>query len=159
MWTTEQTLRNNYGDMLVEREDGTFGFQDPPEGLSEGEYRLYNTLGVMYVLYAEDFGTKFDIGTEDQDKLDSYHLYYDILNKEIWPRPYFTDDLSYRATELRTDIFNTVSQMKARWITGQGDVEAEWDGFISNLKTMGIEEYISLYQQAYDVYINAFTAE
>ena len=151
-WTTEQTLRNNYGATLVEREDGTFGFQDPPGGVSLAEYQMYNCLGVNFVLYAEDFGTKFDISIEDSVKKASYELYLDVLNDEIWPRPFFPEDLAFRANELRTDIFNTVNQMKASWITGQSDIDADWEGYLKNLQKMGIDEFVSLYQEAYDVY-------
>ena len=157
MWTTEQTLRNSYGpvgDVLIQREDGTYGFQDPPGGISLGEYLMYNTMGVgMFVLYPEDYGTLFDISITDQLMWASYELYEPILNKEIWPRPFFTEGLAMRAAELRTDIFNTVNQKKAMWVTGQADIDAEWDAFQANLKKMGVEEFIGICQQAYDIFM------
>lgn len=159
MWTTEQTLINNYGplgEVLIQKEDGTFGFQSPPGGLSLAEYQLNNALGVYFVLYPEDFGTKFEISQEDATKKASYELYHDILNTHIWPRPFFTADQATHASELRTDIFNTVNQMKAMWVTGQADINADWDTYLANLKKMGIDEFISIYQEAYDVYYEAF---
>ena len=34
-----------------------------------------------------------------------------------------------------------------------GVTDATWNNFISTLKRIGVEEYIALYQKAYDVYI------
>ena len=57
--------------------------------------------------------------------------------------------------ELRTDIFSLVNQKKADWITGNGDIEAEWDAYCEQLKKMNLDELVQLMQDAYDNYMAA----
>lgn len=49
-------------------------------------------------------------------------------------------------SELDTYWKNTI----ASWITGNGDVDAEWDSFISGMKAMGLDEIQAVYQARYD---------
>lgn len=85
----------------------------------------------------------------------AYDVYEQYLNDEIWPRPYFSAEVSTRLGELRTDIFSLVNQKKADWITGNGDIEAEWDAYCESLKKMGVDELVKLMQDAYDNYLAA----
>lgn len=85
----------------------------------------------------------------------AYDVYKDYLNDEIWPRPYFSSDVSTRLSELRTDIFSLVNQKKADWITGNGDIEAEWDAYCASLEKMNVDELVQLMQDAYDNYLAA----
>ena len=39
------------------------------------------------------------------------------------------------------------------FITGVSDIEAEWDEYVDTMKSMGIEEGIAIYQEAYDNYM------
>ncbi len=76
-----------------------------------------------------------------------------IINDEIWPRPYMSDDDSVRLGELRTDIFNIVNEKRAQWVTGAADVNAEWDAYVSQLNALGLDEFVSILQGAYDTYL------
>ena len=49
-----------------------------------------------------------------------------------------------------TDILNKVTEMNAAFITGQADIEAEWDSYISTLYDMGLQDSIDVYQAALD---------
>jgi putative aldouronate transport system substrate-binding protein len=81
-------------------------------------------------------------------------MYKGIMNNEVWPRPYFTADGAQRINELRTDIVNTTTQMRARWISGQADIDATWDDYKASLNRMGLQEFISILQKSYDIFIN-----
>ena len=60
------------------------------------------------------------------------------------------DDLDLRRTDLANDIFNLRSTTLARWITGQGDIDAEWDEYVQKMYDIGLEEYLELCQMGYD---------
>lgn len=107
------------------------------------------------VLYIENFGTLFDLTESQIAGQTAYGVYVKFLNDEVWPRPYLQAEQVSRAGQLRTDIFNTVSQMKAKWITGEADIDATYDQFKSDLEKMGIEEFVSIYQSAYDAFNSA----
>jgi len=79
----------------------------------------------------------------------------DVLNKEIWPRPYFKEEDSNRLAELRTDIFNIVTIQTGKWGTGKGNIDAEFDAFVEQLYAAGLAEYVQICQNAYDIYQTA----
>ena len=82
-------------------------------------------------------------------------IYKDFINKEIWPRPYYTAEDNNRANILRTDIFSIVSQYEARWVTGLSDIDADWDNYIRQLNSAGVQELVEILQNAYDIYLDA----
>jgi len=51
-----------------------------------------------------------------------------------------------------TDINNKVTEMNAAFITGQADIEAEWDNYVKSLYDMGLQDVIDVYQAALDRY-------
>ena len=59
-------------------------------------------------------------------------------------------DLDQRRGDLQVDIDNLRSTTLARWITGQGDIDAEWDAYVKQMNDLGLQEYLALWQQAYD---------
>ena len=60
-------------------------------------------------------------------------------------------------TEAYTPVFNDLNTMAeeriGKFITGEADIETEWDQFQEDLISMGIEDCIAIYQEAYDTYI------
>ena len=67
------------------------------------------------------------------------------------PECFFTEDEIEEVNILRTDIESYVTQKYASWIV-EGGVEEEWDEFQKQLQDMNVDEYIKLYQDAYDRY-------
>lgn len=61
-----------------------------------------------------------------------------------------SEDESKKFTQLNAAVDTYVKEQRARFFTLEGDVSAEWDNYISTLKTMGIDEMISIYQSALD---------
>ncbi len=65
-------------------------------------------------------------------------------------RPIFTADEAIRVSDLGTVITQFVQENMAQSVTGQNDPEAGWAGFQEQLAMMGVDEYLALYQTAYD---------
>lgn len=63
-----------------------------------------------------------------------------------------TSDESAEASALQSDIYTYVSEAIPKFILGDLDIEADWDEFVSNVKSMGIEDVIDIYQGALDRY-------
>lgn len=61
-----------------------------------------------------------------------------------------TTEENARAAELFNTIKTYVNQSRAEFVTGQKDIDAEWDAYINELKKMGVDELLALYQTAYD---------
>lgn len=61
-----------------------------------------------------------------------------------------SSDLDQRRSDLQVEIESLFSTTLSRWITGQGDIDAEWDAYVQQMEALNLEEYLSLWQQAYD---------
>lgn len=73
----------------------------------------------------------------------------EVLRPESLP---LTDDEHDIYADAWTDINKYVMEFQAAVLTGEKDVEAEWDTFISQLNEMGLQDVIDVYQAALDRY-------
>lgn len=81
----------------------------------------------------------------------------DYFYPEYLPKNIFLDDVDEAETfaTLRTSLQEYVKTSVAQFITGELDLEKDWDSYVSALEGYDVETYVSLYQKAYDVYYNA----
>ena len=59
---------------------------------------------------------------------------------------------SSRQSELQSDLDTYQEEMRLKFITGQVDIEAEWDNYVDTCMSMGYEELQSITQAAVDRY-------
>lgn len=102
---------------------------------------------------SNDYQTKLNLSPSEQTKQACYNLYKDIINDEIWPRPFYSPEVCNDADLYVTDINLTLGQYRAKWITGAADVDADWDKFLKGLDDSGLQEYLVILQDAYDAYL------
>jgi len=76
-----------------------------------------------------------------------------VLNQEIWPRPYYSNEDANTVYRLTTDIFYQVDTYRAKWITGQTDIDDEWDDYLKKLEQLEVDKMVSIMQSAYDSYL------
>ena len=55
-------------------------------------------------------------------------------------------------SEYTTTVGGYVNQATVQFITGDLDVEKDWDSYISRMESMGVNDYIRIYQKYYDIY-------
>lgn len=79
----------------------------------------------------------------------NYDPYKQIVDK-IVPPLYFTKDESTQVAEVETNLITYMQTMKAKFINGDADINKEWDNYVKTLDGMGLKQYLSIYQQAYD---------
>ncbi|QHT58515.1 extracellular solute-binding protein [Paenibacillus lycopersici] len=73
------------------------------------------------------------------------------IAKAPFPNVYLTNDQQTEATTLLSDLSTYVTQMEARFVTGQEPL-SNWDKYVSQLKKMGSDRIVELYQGAYDTW-------
>lgn len=61
-----------------------------------------------------------------------------------------TEDESDTYNDAWTDINSYIVETTAKFITGEADIAAEWDSYIAELESMGLQDVIDVYQAAYD---------
>jgi len=64
----------------------------------------------------------------------------------------YTDAEASRRASLKTDILGYIQTMKAQFIRGEVDIDAEWDNFVKKIESIGLEELMSIEQAAYNRY-------
>lgn len=90
--------------------------------------------------------------TEQQKKALSLWNDESDSQKTLIPPITLTPEESKRYATLNSEINTYMTEQRARFFTLEGDISAEWDSYVQNLKNMGIEEMISIYQAALDRY-------
>lgn len=98
---------------------------------------------------------EYVIKTEDQIKADELkEMYRPFLNDPI-PLVTLTGDESKRISTLSTDLSKVVDEKKAKWVSGQADIDSDWDAYVESLKKLGLDEYMEIYNTAIERYNKA----
>ncbi|MCQ6561501.1 ABC transporter substrate-binding protein [Paenibacillus mendelii] len=94
-------------------------------------------------------------GPEDLEVLlyqatnDSYAPYKPDVSILV-PPLVFNEEQSAEIAGLQKTIDDYRKEMLARFVTGDADLDKDWDRYVSTLKDMSLERYLSIYQEAYD---------
>lgn len=150
----EMSVRLHWGEIgknIEKTETGWIVLDSAPEGMTSDEYRFlncpaYDGAGALLASTYE----KLTLATDKQMKTARYELYDPFATREFMPTVRLDQEGQERISVLYTDIDTYVKQMKAKWITGESDVEADWAAYCAQLEAMGVDEYVSIYQAAYD---------
>lgn len=67
----------------------------------------------------------------------------------LWS-PNFTADEARELSSLSTDLDTYVKEMRLKFMTGDADLDTEWDSFVKTLKDMGMARYMAIYTEAYN---------
>ncbi len=75
-------------------------------------------------------------------------------DKEVFAFPFlaYTDEEATERSGLYTDISAYLQQMKAKFITGELDIDAEWDNYVAKTKEIGVDRILEIEQAAYSRY-------
>ena len=158
----ETTLYLTYGDSVTINDDGTYTFLEKPDEYQT--FRIFQwAMGGFTVMPGVLRKEQFDLCTNPIEENPTANAaraaafydtgYKDIVNTEIWPRPYSNPEYSDELLAIKADIFAAVDQKKAEWIMGDvGLVDKEWDEFQTQLEQMGLSRMMELLQMDYDVF-------
>lgn len=154
-FTVETSMQAIQGEIGVnlEYKDGKYTIMDAPEGSSLNEIRskicpASYIFGMMTKEMIDNIQYKEDM-TRKLERCERYEPY---TPEEILPVLRLPQDKLERRASMFTDLTNYVAEMKAKWVTGEMDVENTWEDYLKTLQGMGVEEYVQIYQEAYDAY-------
>lgn len=123
------------------------------DALAKDKPTLHSLMGnPVRSITASDFSDKINLSEEYQILQNNYSIYKDIINKELWPRPYYAAEYSYEVADYVVDINSQVASYRAQWISGRSDIDKDWDAFVKSFEGLGLNEYLEIMQQAYDTY-------
>ena len=81
---------------------------------------------------------------ETMDKYEPYGAYKTI------PNFFLTEDQAVEISEIKTPLLDYVEETVARFITGDLNLDADWDSYLKEFDKIGVDRYLDLYQQIYD---------
>lgn len=149
-----QLYVGSYGVSLEEKEDGTVQVLESgdPE-MTFDNWLWTNGFGDMGPYYvSKSFEEKMIPNSWAKEKLDYDKIYEPYIQdeSEIYPPVLYSAEDSTELSVLQTDINNIVNQKKAQWVTGETDIEAEWDSYLESLNNVGLPRAMEIYQKYWD---------
>lgn len=145
------------GETLVENADGVLEQAELPEGVNAGELRQKVALGAgaPHVLTREHFETVVLPEPRALERLlDLEEHYLPYAEPENYPSVFFSVEELEEIGSIEADIKALVEQKRAEWITS-GGVEGEWDAYVSQLESMGLDRLVEIWQAGYDRFSDA----
>ncbi len=138
------------GVMLEENTDGVLQQIELPEGQSAGELRQKVAPGGPSVTLKEDFtNVVLPEPRASQRVADLEEYYLPWAEKEYYPNVMFTNEETQEIAQIETEITALVDARRAQWIAN-GGVEQDWDGYVAQLGSIGLDRLVELYQGALD---------
>lgn len=71
--------------------------------------------------------------------------------KELWNSFNYTEEETEFRSTVGSDIESYITEMEAKFITGSQPM-SDWDKYVETVKKMGLEDYMTIYKQAYERY-------
>lgn len=138
------------GEIYEEDANGMLVNKELPEGVAMGEFRQKVAPGGPFVVLKEHFGTVVDMEQRAKERLEILEQYYrPHMVQENYPQIFFTVEELDRINILQTEIREFVKQKEAQWLI-EGGIEEEWDAYVAQLESMGLNELMEIYQAGLD---------
>ena len=163
-WYTDEGIKlANYG---IEGVSWDYNDQGKPE---LNDTVLHNETFPM-VSFATTYYTLACVATlQDYHRMDPAYSEKNLAAMELWTET--ADDLytlpsqvelTYDETNRYSDLWSDISTYAAtevfKFVMGEYNFDSDWDSFLAQLDSMGLQECIDIYQAAYDRYVEAYGA-
>jgi putative aldouronate transport system substrate-binding protein len=140
------------GETLQKDASGLLTQMPAPAGTSEGERRQKVAPGGPKANTAENFTTVVAPEPRAAERQKTVNENYKpFAGNDGYPSVALSTEELQQITSIETDTTSLVKQNIAKWIVS-GGIEQEWDGYVTQLKNIGVEKMVEVYQQAYDRY-------
>lgn len=140
------------GETLQKDANGLLTQIPAAAGTSEGERRQKVAPGGPKANTAENFKTVVAPEPRAADRQKTVNENYKpFAGNDGYPPVALSTEELQQISSIETDSTSLVKQNIAKWIVS-GGIEQEWDGYVTQLKNIGVEKMIAVYQQAYDRY-------
>lgn len=154
----EVAMENEYGTRGVNwdfDENGMMQDAPVPENFaSRSEFLFSETVSSgPYNLGAKSF-EKIPMSKNSARKadMDARGGYVEAAKYPVLPVLSFTDEETAELSIMRTDLMDYIKSFEASCITGQKDVEAEWDKHLKQLEKLGLPQLKEIYNAALERY-------
>ena len=139
---------------VILKEGDKYKVATPPEGVTAAQFKFENSAGPFApgIVSKEVYRNCLIQNKSAERKTKAYELYDEFATQSPLPIMSFTNAQLNEIATIKADIDTYVEEMKAKWITGQSNIEKDWEDYKNTLKKMQVDRYVELYQEAYDLY-------
>lgn len=138
----------------LELNDGIYTIMDAPEGSTYNEMRSkICPAAYFFGMLTSEMNEKIIYQKDTTRKLERCAIYDKYKPEEYLPVMKMTDEQLSKRANIFTDLHSYVIEMKAKWVTGEQNIEDDWENYKETLVKMGVEDYVGLYQESYDAYL------
>ena len=153
LYDEERSIYYRYGRSVKALGDGMFEWVGIPEDQDTGTWIWAPETAIPHLVTFESWVRRAGIQDKDSEKI----AISELLADQLTEKPAFLDIIfsTEEQEELgmyQEDIRSYVDQKIAKWIT-QGGVEEEWDTYLSELKSIGLDKWLAVLQKGYDRFI------
>lgn len=140
------------GEIYEEDANGMLVNKELPEGIAMGELRQKVAPGGPFVVLKEHFGSVVDMEERAKERLEILDEYYKPhMVSENYPSIFFSPEELEVINTIEPEIKTFVKQKEAQWLI-DGGIEEEWDDYVKQLKDMGLDQLMEVYQKGLDRY-------
>ncbi|MDR0553385.1 MAG: hypothetical protein LBG76_01110, partial [Treponema sp.] len=75
-------------------------------------------------------------------------LYKPYLEKTPMPQLWLSAEDSKKAADIQTAVTDYVRQKQAQWVSGQANIDAEWDAYVAQLNRLGLQDLLAMKRAA-----------
>lgn len=171
-FTTEAQLNLTYGKKGVDWDDADEGkpgidgspamykvtslYSDEPQNVDWQDH------GIPFMTSEYRLGEQLKDGIEDKimtmeglelllfNETKENYMPYASKESNVVPKLLFLGEESRELQTLAVELKKYIEESKIAFITGKMDLDKDWDSYLSNLKKIGMEKYIEIYQTAFD---------
>lgn len=150
--TSVQFYFGSYGETLEETAEGQIKVLDPEDPTVTFNDKVWEVgfgdMGPYYVTKAVE--DKILPNSWVTDRWEQDEPYQPYMQEETYPPVAYSQEDSSEMSVLKTDIDTLVKQKFAEWVSGEADVDAEWEDYKASLEAMGLPRLMEIYQKYWD---------
>lgn len=155
-----ETLFGGIADGNIEKvDDTTYNVLPPQDSETDpGTWKWTTSFadnGPMYIRQAITLNMSQDM----TNALTEREAYKDTIAKastqDTYPQmfmKYSADDLNNMAVS-QANINNIIDNYWSLWMTGQSDIDADWDAYVESVDAAGLQDILKIRQAAFDTYL------
>ena len=134
-------------------ENGCYSMRELEDGETAGELKSKNEWIGPSEQLTEDYGTYYYLEDRAQERLDDLKNFWFqyVDDTEYYPTVVYSEEEIEVINDKLSDIKAMTEERVAHWLT-EGGIEDEWDQYLKDLDSMGLQEVIGAWQSAYDRY-------
>jgi putative aldouronate transport system substrate-binding protein len=123
-----------------------------PEGTVMGEYRQKVAPGGPLLVLNTDFGKVVEMEPRAKQRKDDINkIYAPYLWPENYPQVFLSAEDLTKVNRIQVDLDKLVKQKRSGWMLN-GGIEKEWDSYVAELKKIGLDDAMKIWQDALDRY-------